>query len=105
MSIFYPFTMLTDKFKRLYIHVINNIWATLSTFPFFPVTVEGRENLPDSNTAVMYVCNHQSFMDIYSLFHLGRPFKFISKASIFKIPIIGWAMYMTGGPRNMTGHL
>jgi 1-acyl-sn-glycerol-3-phosphate acyltransferase len=35
--------------------------------------------------------------DIYSLFHLQRPFKFISKTSNFLIPIVGWSMFLTGG--------
>ena len=34
--------------------------------------------------------------DIYTLFHLNRDFKFISKTSNFLIPIIGWSMYLTG---------
>lgn len=34
--------------------------------------------------------------DIYSLFHLQRPFKFISKTSNFLIPIVGWSMFLTG---------
>ena len=34
--------------------------------------------------------------DIYTLFHLSRPFKFISKTSNFLIPIVGWSMFMTG---------
>ena len=34
--------------------------------------------------------------DIYSLFHLDRPFKFISKTSNFLIPIVGWSMFLTG---------
>ena len=34
--------------------------------------------------------------DIYSLFHLDRPFKFISKTSNFFIPIVGWSMFLTG---------
>ena len=37
-----------------------------------------------------------SAQDIYSLFHLNRPFKFISKSSIFMIPIVGWSMFLTG---------
>jgi 1-acyl-sn-glycerol-3-phosphate acyltransferase len=37
--------------------------------------------------------------DIYSLFHLNRPFKFISKTSNFLIPIIGWSMFLTGHVR------
>ena len=41
--------------------------------------------------------------DIYTLFHLDRNFKFISKLSNFLIPIIGWSMFITGmgnGPWN-----
>ena len=34
--------------------------------------------------------------DIYTLFHLNRDFKFISKTSNFLIPIIGWSMFLTG---------
>lgn len=37
--------------------------------------------------------------DIFSLFHLQRPFKFISKKEIFLIPIIGWSMFLTGHVR------
>lgn len=37
-----------------------------------------------------------TWQDIYSLFHLDRPFKFISKTSNFFIPIIGWSMFLTG---------
>ena len=36
--------------------------------------------------------------DIYTLFHLHRDFKFISKTSNFLIPIIGWSMFLTGAP-------
>lgn len=35
--------------------------------------------------------------DIFSLFHLDRPFKFVSKTSNFYIPIVGWSMFLTGG--------
>lgn len=34
--------------------------------------------------------------DIFSLFHLDRSFKFISKTSNFYIPIVGWSMFLTG---------
>jgi len=39
--------------------------------------------------------------DIYSLFHLDRPFKFISKTSNFFIPIIGWSMFLTGADEHV----
>ncbi len=54
------------------------------------------ENLPAVQQPAVYVANHLSFLDIFSLFHLNRPFKFISKTSNFFIPIIGWSMFLTG---------
>ena len=40
----------------------------------------------------MLVSNHQSLGDILVLFGLWRPFKWVSKASNFNIPFIGWNM-------------
>ncbi|XP_020524247.1 1-acyl-sn-glycerol-3-phosphate acyltransferase 1, chloroplastic isoform X2 [Amborella trichopoda] len=37
-----------------------------------------------------------SFLDIFTLLILGRSFKFISKTSIFLIPVVGWAMFLKG---------
>ena len=34
--------------------------------------------------------------DIFTLFHLDRPVKFVSKTSNFFIPIVGWSMFLTG---------
>jgi len=91
-----PFVVAFDKFRRLAQHFVNNLWAMASTWPFYGVEIEGRENLPPPERGVVYVANHQSFLDIYSLFHLQRPFKFISKTSNFIIPIVGWSMFLTG---------
>ena len=118
---------------------------------YYPVRIEGLENLPAADQPAVYVSNHQSFLvctsqrprppalrhrcsprvdcpaagagsqcqhhrlrdgactvrccatarcpamqDIYTLFHLHRDFKFISKTSNFLIPIIGWSMFLTG---------
>ncbi|GBF88021.1 1-acyl-sn-glycerol-3-phosphate acyltransferase [Raphidocelis subcapitata] len=87
MTAMSPVVMLTDKFRRLAQHFVNNLWAIASTTPFYGVTIVGRENLPPAGSPAVYIANHQSFMDIYSLFHLQRPFKFISKTSNFMIPI------------------
>ncbi|KAL6750592.1 hypothetical protein V8C86DRAFT_816958 [Haematococcus lacustris] len=91
-----PFVMALDKYRRLAQHFVNNIWAKVSTSLFYGVEVRGREHLPPPERPVVYVANHQSFLDIYSLFHLNRPFKFISKTSNFLIPIVGWSMFLTG---------
>lgn len=91
-----PFVAAFDRVRRLAQHFVNNVWAKVSTWPFYRVQIVGRENLPSPETAAVYVANHQSFMDIYSLFHLDRSFKFISKTSNFLIPIVGWSMFLTG---------
>jgi hypothetical protein len=75
---------------------VNQVWAALSILPFFRVTISGRENLPKSSTGAVYVANHQSIMDIFVLFLLGKPFKFVSKIEVFYVPIIGLAMFLTG---------
>jgi hypothetical protein len=50
---------------------------------------------PEGRSVTLY-CVPSTTQDIYSLFHLQRPFKFISKTSNFYIPIIGWSMFLTG---------
>merc|ERR1719343_774213 len=59
------------------------------------VIVEGLENLPPEDEAVMFTPNHCSFLDIFALSgYLPRRFKYISKIEILRIPLIGWAMQM-----------
>jgi len=96
MALMFPFCWVFDRTRRSALSFVNDVWATVSTSLFFPVKVSGRENLPPANKAAVYVANHASFMDIYSMFHLRRPFKFISKTSNFLIPVIGWSMFLTG---------
>ena len=38
------------------------------------------------------VSNHQSQLDILVAFRLFIPFKWVSKAEVFKLPFIGWNM-------------
>lgn len=51
------------------------------------VTVEGRENLPDS--PCVFVSNHQGYFDIPLLLcHLDHPYGMIAKDAIKKLPLI-----------------
>lgn len=96
MMLAHPFVMIFDRYKRRVHHMIAQIWATMAIFPFYRFEFEGLENLPPGDAPAVYVSNHQSFLDTYTLLTLGRSFKFISKRSIFVIPIIGWAMFLMG---------
>jgi 1-acyl-sn-glycerol-3-phosphate acyltransferase len=85
-----------DPLRRVSGTLTRWIWGVghIAVQPFWRLTVTGRERL--GGAACIYVANHQSFLDIYTLFWLDRPFKFISKTSNFLIPIIGWSMFLTG---------
>ncbi|KAG5243726.1 1-acyl-sn-glycerol-3-phosphate acyltransferase BAT [Salix suchowensis] len=92
----HPFVLLFDQYRRRAQFSVAKIWASLTVAPFFKIEYERLENLPPPDVPAVYVSNHQSFLDIYTLLTLGRSFKFISKTGIFLFPIIGWAMYMLG---------
>lgn len=96
MVILYPAVMVLDRCRRRAEHHANRIWATLSTLPFIQVKMEGLDNMPAADCPAVFVANHESFMDIFSLLHLDKDFKFVSKRSIFGIPFVGWSMWLTG---------
>ena len=66
--------------------------AYLHVNPLWRVRVEGRERIPRG--ASVLVVNHQSMADVAACMGLRRPFKFVSKASLFSLPVVGWAMWM-----------
>ena len=76
-----------EEYDRL-IHEIPQKWAsgilkrTKSEF-----TVEGLENIPDG--PVLFISNHEGNFDIPSLLtYIPKPFGFISKIEVKKIPLI-----------------
>ena len=59
MCAIFPFQYLFDKHRRKLLQSVNSLWATLSLRLFVDVKIEGRENLPADDKAVLYVSNHQ----------------------------------------------
>ncbi|KAF3789223.1 1-acyl-sn-glycerol-3-phosphate acyltransferase 1 [Nymphaea thermarum] len=96
MAVVHPLVLLFDRYRRRFHHLVAKIWASASIYCFCKIEFEGLENLPAPDLPAVYVSNHQSFLDIYTLLTLGRTFKFISKRGIFLIPVIGWAMFIMG---------
>ena len=85
-------TILLDK-RLVLLHMFTSFWGSfyLWLMPVWSVSVTGREKM-EKHTAHMIVSNHQSQLDILVAFTLFYPFKWVSKAEIFRIPLIGWNM-------------
>lgn len=75
---------------RVHRYVSGYMFGLLRLNPLWDVRVEGREKLPPPPCVL--VANHQSMADILAAFGLFHPFKFVSKASLFQVPLVGWAM-------------
>ena len=88
-------TFLFDK-KLIILHYLANFWGSLFTVlvPGWKIEIIGKEKL--SNKAKIIVANHQSQEDILLIYRLGVPFRWISKAEVFRIPIYGWLMHLKG---------
>src|ERR687897_3700970 len=50
----------------------------------------------DPRRPFVVVSNHESFADILLISHLPWEMKWLSKAELFRIPILGWMMWLVG---------
>lgn len=83
--------------RKVLLHLYSSAWAVcyVRLNPLWRLRTTGRDRLPWHGPAVL-VANHASLIDILVLFDLFRPFKWVSKAEIFKVPVIGWNMRLNG---------
>lgn len=97
MLIAHPFVLFFDRTSRRFHDVIAMAWmrCSLWTVRVRP-KVLNQHLIPTHTSNVVYVANHTSYLDIFVFAYLFRRIKYVSKAEIFKIPIVGWAMQMAG---------
>jgi 1-acyl-sn-glycerol-3-phosphate acyltransferase len=83
--------------RKVVLHLYSSAWAVfyVRLNPLWRLRTSGRALLPWRGAAIL-VANHASLIDILVLFDLFRPFKWVSKAEIFKVPVIGWNMRLNG---------
>lgn len=95
----YPF----DR-RRVALHLFSCFWASFYIYanPLWRVRFVGRDKLPRHGPAVI-VANHLSLVDILVLYGLYRPFKWVSKAELFRVPVVGWNMVLNDYVRLRRG--
>ncbi len=79
-------------------HDLASIWGKtiIRMIPGWSIKIDGLENIPKDNDAVVIVANHESMADIWAMFFLNVQFRWIAKAEIKKIPVIGTVMRWAG---------
>ncbi len=87
-------TLLFDR-RLVVLHQFTSFWAYLYiwTMPAWSVSIQGRHKIRKGAIYIV-VSNHQSQLDILIAFGLFFHFKWVSKAEIFKLPLIGWNMVL-----------
>lgn len=88
-----------------WLHQFTCFWASLYIwlFPPWRVSVDGKQNIDPKGTYII-VSNHQSLVDILAAFTLFTHFKWVSKAELFHIPLIGWNMRLNRYVKLRRGH-
>jgi len=78
------------------IHRIGRFWARMHLgVAGIDVRLSGLDRI--SSPPYVFMCNHQSALDIYALLaKLPLSFKWIAKRQLFAIPVFGWAMKKAG---------
>ncbi|NRA83314.1 MAG: 1-acyl-sn-glycerol-3-phosphate acyltransferase [Gammaproteobacteria bacterium] len=81
--------------RLVLLNFFSHFWGACYfwSMPFWSIKVTGRENFKP-NTTYVIVSNHLSTMDVLAVSMLFVPFKWVSKVENFKIPFVGWTMYL-----------
>lgn len=95
-----------DRNRKL-LHMWASLWGHHYIWinPFWRCTFEGVDNIDTRKSPYILVANHQSLWDIFVLYGIFKPFKWVSKESVMRIPFIGWNMLLNQYVRIARGDL
>jgi len=87
-------TYLFDK-RLLAMHYFSCFWGSMFIWsnPMWHVIISNRDRIKKGQSYV-FVSNHQSMLDICVIYLLFKPFKWVSKAENFLLPVVGWNLRM-----------
>ena len=79
--------------KKKITHMQCFWWSDLliNLNPYWSLKTRGLEHIDGKETYVI-IANHQSMADIVVLYQTKMQFKWVAKASLFKVPFIGWCL-------------
>ena len=96
VTVLYLLTFLFDSFNTIPNKTLRALaWLMLKVNPYWSIRITGAD-LEKITEPTIVIANHQSFLDLPLLYLLPWNMKWVAKKGLFKIPILGWIIYMTG---------
>ncbi len=96
MALLRFFTRKSDPGRYWVGYMFRQIGVLMATLnPLWQFRISGKK-LEDPRRPYLVVSNHESFVDILLISHLPWEMKWLSKAELFKIPVLGWLMRLAG---------
>ncbi|KAG5176569.1 hypothetical protein JKP88DRAFT_335503 [Tribonema minus] len=90
-------TRLVDRKRLRVASWFGSVWCRLSLLSMgIRPKVEGLHNLPPPTETVVFLPNHTSFLDVPVTGFLPRLVKYLTKAELAWMPLIGWKAVLAG---------
>ncbi len=85
-----------DKYRKTANRVLSLMaWCLIHISPGWKISMSGTEKY-DPSKPTIFICNHESFLDIPLLYQLPWKMKWVVKHSMTYIPVMGWMVKLTG---------
>lgn len=96
ITVVYVVTFPSDRLNRGPNRLLKGLaWVMMKINPGWRLDISGTDPAKIEKPAIV-VANHQSFLDMPLLYLLPWTMKWVAKKSLFRIPILGWIIAMTG---------
>lgn len=91
-AVTFPF----DRYHKVPNKMLKGLaWLMLKINPGWSISMNGADRSKIAEPTIV-VANHQSFLDLPLAYLLPWSMKWVAKRGLFRIPIFGWIIYMTG---------
>jgi len=96
VSLLYVITYPFDSYHSIPNRALRGLaWFMLKVNPGWRFDIRGADSQKVEEPTIV-VANHQSFLDLPLSYLLPWTMKWVAKKDLFRIPVFGWIIYMTG---------